>query len=55
MKLKYTKQFQKKLENSGFILRSMQTYKIKNALRLSIGSSSANNKLISVLNKIFNK
>jgi len=46
---------QKKLENNGIILRSMQTYKIKNALRLTIGSSLANNKFISILNKIFNK
>ena len=46
---------QKKLENNGIILRSMQTYKIKNALRLSIGSSAANNKLINILNKIFKK
>jgi len=33
----------------------MQTYKINNALRLTIGSSSANNKLIRILNKIFKK
>jgi len=46
---------QKKLENNGIILRSMQTYKIKNALRLTIGSSSANNKLIRTLKKIFKK
>ena len=46
---------QKKLESNGIILRSMQTYKIKNALRLTIGSSPANNKFISTLNKIFNK
>ena len=46
---------QKKLENNGVILRSMKTYKIKNSLRLTIGSSAANNKLISILNKIFNK
>ena len=46
---------QKKLENNGIILRSMQTYKIKNALRLTIGSSSANNKLIRILKKIFKK
>jgi len=45
----------KKLEDNGIILRSMQAYKINNALRLTIGSSSANNKLISVLNKIFIK
>ena len=55
-KCKYSANYiQKKLENSGIILRSMQTYKIKNALRLTIGSSAANNKLISILNKIFNK
>ena len=46
---------QKKLENNGIILRSMQAYKIKNALRLTIGSSSANNKLIRILKKIFKK
>ena len=46
---------QKKLENNGVILRSMKTYKIKNSLRLTIGSSIANNKFISILNKIFNK
>ena len=34
---------------------SMQTYKINNALRLSIGSVAANNKFISIINKIFNK
>ena len=43
----------KKLENNGIILRSMQAYKIKNALRLTIGSSSANNKFARTLNKIF--
>jgi histidinol-phosphate aminotransferase len=46
---------QKKLENNGIILRSMETYKIKNALRLTIGSTAANNKFINILNKIFNK
>ena len=55
-KCKYSaKYIQKKLENNGIILRSMQTYKIKNALRLTIGSSAANNKLVSILNKIFKK
>ena len=55
-KCKYSaKYIQKKLENHGIILRSMQTYKIKNALRLTIGSSAANNKLVSILNKIFKK
>jgi histidinol-phosphate aminotransferase len=46
---------QKKLENRGIAVRSMQSYKIKNALRLTIGSSKDNNKLISIINKIFKK
>ena len=46
---------QKKMETNGVILRSMAGYKIKNALRLSIGSSIANKKFISILYKIFNK
>ena len=46
---------QKKLEDKGIILRGMKSYKIKNALRLTIGSSAANNKLIKILNKIFKK
>ena len=55
-KCKYSANYiKKKLENNGIILRSMQTYKIKNALRLTIGSSVANNKLVSILNKIFKK
>ena len=45
----------KKLEKNGIILRGMQSYKIKNALRLTIGSSKANSKLIKTLNKIFKK
>ena len=45
----------KKLEDKGIILRGMQSYKIKNALRLTIGNSVANNKLIKILNKIFKK
>ena len=55
-KCKYSANYiKKKLENNGIILRSMQTYKINNALRLTIGSSSANNKFIRILNKIFRK
>ena len=55
-KCKYSANYvKKKLENNGIILRSMQTYKINNALRLTIGSSSANNKLIRILNSIFKK
>ena len=55
-KCKYSANYvQKKLENKGIILRGMQSYKIKNALRLTIGSSTANNKLIKTFNKIFRK
>ena len=55
-KCKYSASFiQKKLEHRGIIVRGMQSYKIKNALRLTIGSSAANNKLIKILNKIFTK
>ena len=45
----------KKLEKNGIILRGMQSYKIKNALRLTIGSSRDNVKLIKIFNKIFKK
>ena len=55
-KSKYSANYvQKKLEDKGIILRGMKSYKIKNALRLTIGNSTANNKLIKILKKIFNK
>ena len=55
-KCKYSANYvQKKLENKGIILRGMQSYKIKNALRLTIGNSTANNKLIKILYKVFKK
>ena len=55
-KCKYSANYiQKKLENKGIILRGMLSYKIKNALRLTIGSSAANNKLINILYKIFKR
>jgi len=55
-KCKYSANYvQTKLENNGIILRGMQSYKIKNALRLTIGSTTGNNKLIKILNKIFKK
>ena len=55
-KCKYSANYiKKKLENKGIILREMESYKIKNALRLTIGNSAANNKLIKILNKIFKK
>ena len=43
----------KKLENNGIILRGMQSYNIKNALRLTIGNTDANNKVIKNFKKIF--
>ncbi len=49
----YANYVQKKLENSGIILRGMNSYKIKNSLRLTIGNVAANNKLIKTLKKIF--
>ncbi len=55
-KCKYSANYvKKKIENKGIILREMQSYKIKNALRLTIGNSAENNKLIKILKKIFNK
>ena len=55
-KCKYSANYVKtRLENNGIIVRGMQSYKIKNALRLTIGNSTANNKIIKILNKIFNK
>jgi len=54
-KCKYSANYiQQKLENSGIILRGMKSYKIKNALRLTIGNVAANNKVIKILRKIFN-
>ena len=53
-KCKYSANYiQKKLENKGIILRGMNSYKIKNALRLTIGNVADNNKLIKILKKIF--
>jgi len=55
-KCKYSANYvKKKLESSGIILRSMEAYKINNALRLTIGSSFANKKLIKIIKKIFKK
>ena len=45
----------KKLEKKGVILRSMQSYKILNKLRLTIGSSNDNSKFIKEMKKIFNR
>tara|TARA_B100001123_G_scaffold421848_1_gene529983 strand:+ start:58 stop:1137 length:1080 start_codon:yes stop_codon:yes gene_type:complete len=55
-KCKYSAHYvQKKLEKEGIILRSMESYKIKNSLRLTIGNSTVNNKLIKIFKKIFKK
>ena len=46
------KYVQKKLEKKGIILRSMESYKMKNKLRMSIGSSSQNRKFIKEISNI---
>ncbi len=43
-----------KLANSGILVRQMGVYNIKNSLRVTIGNSKENKKLIQVLRKIFN-
>jgi histidinol-phosphate aminotransferase len=43
-----------KLANAGILVRAMDIYGIKNSLRITIGKSKENKKLISVLEKIFN-
>ena len=43
-----------KLANAGVLVRKMEVYGIKNSLRITIGKSDENKKLISVLRKIFN-
>ncbi len=48
-----SKFFMKKLLNNRIIIRSMEEYKIKNCLRLSIGNSSENKYLLKVVKKIF--
>ena len=48
-----SKFFMKKLLNNRIIVRSMEEYKIKNCLRLSIGNSSENKYLLKVVKKIF--
>ena len=53
-KCKYSANYvQKKLEDKGIILRGMQSYKIKNALRLTIGNNSENKLFLKSINKIF--
>ena len=45
----------KQLLNNRVIARSMEEYKIKNCLRLSIGNSSENKYLVNLVRKIFKK
>ena len=53
-KCKYSANYvQKKLEDKGIILRGMQSYKIKNALRLTIGKNSENKLFLKNINRIF--
>ena len=42
----------KKLENKGIILRSMENYKMKNKLRMTIGSTAHNKKFIKEIKNI---
>ena len=42
----------KKLENKGIILRSMENYKMKNKLRMTIGSTAQNIKFIKEIKNI---
>ena len=43
-----------KLGNAGILVRAMNVYGIKNSLRITIGNSKENKKLISIFRKIFN-
>tara|TARA_B100000700_G_scaffold61302_1_gene67160 strand:- start:4340 stop:5422 length:1083 start_codon:yes stop_codon:yes gene_type:complete len=51
---KSSSQIFNKLANSGILVRQMDVYNIKNSLRVTIGNSFENKKLISTLRKIFN-
>ena len=48
-----SKSFMKRLIDNRIIVRSMEEYKIKNCLRLSIGNSKENKYLLKVVKKIF--
>ena len=43
-----------KLGNAGILVRAMNVYGIKNSLRITIGKSKENKKLMSIFRKIFN-
>ncbi len=49
-----SKKIFQKLANAGILVRAMNVYGIKNSLRITIGKSKENKKLISVFGKIFN-
>ena len=53
VKINSAKVFQKLLK-SGILIRKMDLYGIKNALRVTIGKKDENKKLISSLRKIIN-
>ena len=53
-KCKYSANYvQKKLENKGIVLREMKSYKIKNALRLTIGNNTENKFFLKSIDRIF--
>ncbi len=53
-KCKYSANYvQKKLENKGIVLREMKSYKIKNALRLTIGNNPENKFFLKSIDRIF--
>jgi len=41
-----------KLANAGILVRAMNVYGIKNSLRITIGKSRENKKLVSIFRKI---
>ena len=53
VRIKSNKVFQK-LANSGILVRKLDPYGIQNSLRITIGKSNENKKLIAVFKKIFN-
>ena len=53
VKISSTKVFQE-LGKAGILVRKMDSYGIKNSLRITIGKPNENNKLFSVLQKVIN-
>ncbi len=49
-----SKEIFQKLANNGILVRRMEVYGIKNSLRITIGKSKENKKLIKVLKKLIN-